>query len=90
MIHPWTPQVLIYESPFALPSGLLGVQSAMAVRAAPTLFLAGRLRLRCRARLLGLYDCSEQLDVQEDAPQLALVMVHDVTAAAQTVKLRGI
>ncbi|VEN59456.1 unnamed protein product [Callosobruchus maculatus] len=45
------------------------VQSAMAVRAAPTLFLAGRLRLRCRARLLGLYDSSDLLDVQEDAPQ---------------------
>nr|CAH7747939.1 unnamed protein product [Callosobruchus chinensis] len=61
----------------------------MAVRAAPTLFLAGRLRLRCRARLLGLYDSSDQLDVQEDAPQLALVMVHDVTASAQAVRLTG-
>ncbi|CAH1992399.1 unnamed protein product [Acanthoscelides obtectus] len=61
----------------------------MAVRAAPTLFVAGRLRLRCRARLLGLYDSSDYLDVQEDAPQLALVMVHDVTAGAQTIRMTG-
>ncbi|XP_072386248.1 uncharacterized protein [Diabrotica undecimpunctata] len=59
----------------ALP-GLETTQSTFSVKTRPDLFDKGKLRLRCLATLFTLYDASREAEIREDAPKLALVMVH--------------
>lgn len=58
----------------ALP-GLESVRSSISFSAVQELFKNGKMKLSCVAALYTLYRRVENADVQEDAPQLALIMV---------------
>ncbi|KAF5301237.1 hypothetical protein FQA39_LY10823 [Lamprigera yunnana] len=51
------------------------VHSIIAIKAVPDIFKSGKLKLRCLATVYTLYRRTEELEVQEDAPLLALIMV---------------
>ncbi|KAK4884975.1 hypothetical protein RN001_001246 [Aquatica leii] len=51
------------------------VHSVIAIKAVPDIFKNGKLKLRCLATMFTLYRRTEELEVQEDAPLLALIMV---------------
>ncbi|CAG9857618.1 unnamed protein product [Phyllotreta striolata] len=54
--------------------GLDTVRSTIHLKTAPDSFHNGKLTLRCTANLFDLYESSKEIDVLEDAPQLALVI----------------
>lgn len=51
------------------------VQSTISIKSSPDIFRNGKMKLRCLATLFTLYASSEETEIQEDAPQLALIMV---------------
>lgn len=70
-------EVQIHDSIFhydALP-GKETVRSTISIRATPDLFKNGKMKLRCLATMFALYSLSKETEIQEDAPQLALIMV---------------
>ncbi|KAJ8968950.1 hypothetical protein NQ317_007712 [Molorchus minor] len=72
-----TSQVEIRNSIFhydALP-GKETARSTISLRVTPELFKSGKMRLRCSATMFTLYSLSRETEIQEDAPQLALIMV---------------
>nr|CAH7730628.1 unnamed protein product [Callosobruchus chinensis] len=54
---------------------MLRVRSVLTARVTQALFRAGKLRLRCTATVDEVYKESDDREIQEDAPQLALIMV---------------
>ncbi|XP_056631945.1 uncharacterized protein LOC130442015 [Diorhabda sublineata] len=56
--------------------GLETTQSTFAVKTRPDLFIKGKITLRCLATMFDLYESAREAEIQEDAPKLALVMVH--------------
>ncbi|XP_050506084.1 uncharacterized protein LOC114334111 [Diabrotica virgifera virgifera] len=63
----------------ALP-GLETILSTISIRATPSLFKNGKLKLRCLATMFTLYTSSKEADIQEASPQLALIMVPSTSA----------
>ncbi|XP_056631118.1 uncharacterized protein LOC130441447 [Diorhabda sublineata] len=63
----------------ALP-GLETILSTISIRVTPNLFRNGKLKLRCLATMFTLYTSSKEVDIQEAAPQLALIMVPSTSA----------
>ncbi|KAF2903874.1 hypothetical protein ILUMI_02292 [Ignelater luminosus] len=51
------------------------VHSVITIKAVPDIFKNGKLKLRCLATMFTLYRRTEELEVLEDAPLLALIMV---------------
>lgn len=51
------------------------VRSTFSVRAVPDLFKNGKLKLRCTATMFTLYRRIKEIEMLEDAPLLALIMV---------------
>ncbi|XP_074036711.1 uncharacterized protein isoform X2 [Leptinotarsa decemlineata] len=77
------PDVHIHNSVIhfdALP-GLETSQSTLSLKATRDLFKNGKLKLRCSASMFTLYTSSIQTEIQEDAPQLALIMVPSTAAS---------
>lgn len=56
------------------PGGLEVAHSSLEAEASASLFVEGRLRLRCLATIFTLFRRSEELQLSEDSPQLAPVM----------------
>lgn len=54
---------------------LVIVQSVLTMRAVQERFKSSKLTLRCLATMFTLYRRTEEIEVQEDAPQLAPIMV---------------
>lgn len=51
------------------------VQSAISIKSSPEIFRNGKMKLRCLATMFTLYALSKETEIQEDSPQLALIMV---------------
>lgn len=49
------------------------VRSTITIRATTDLFKNSKIKLRCLATMFTLYTFSKEAEVQEDAPQLALI-----------------
>ncbi|VEN44870.1 unnamed protein product [Callosobruchus maculatus] len=65
----------LYRLPTDTTNDMLRVRSVLTARVTQALFRAGKLRLRCTATVDPLYKESDDREIQEDAPQLALIMV---------------
>lgn len=49
--------------------------STISIRATPDSFRNGRMKLRCNATMFNMYALSDEVELLEDAPQVALIMV---------------
>lgn len=56
-------------------SHLITLHSIITIRAVQEKFKSAKLNLRCLATMFTLYKRTEEVEVQEDAPQLAPIMV---------------
>nr|CAI5822439.1 unnamed protein product [Callosobruchus analis] len=65
----------MYRLPTDTTNDMLRVRSVVTARVTQALFRAGKLRLRCTATVDEVYKESDDREIQEDAPQLALIMV---------------
>lgn len=49
--------------------------STVSLRATPDSFKNGKMKLRCLASMFNMYARSDEVELLEDAPQVALIMV---------------
>lgn len=56
-------------------NGLESVVSTINMRATPESFKSGMMKLRCTATMFNMYASSDEIELLEDAPQVALIMV---------------
>lgn len=69
---------LIAESTMAYYDTLHGLEyvvSTVSLRATPDSFKNGKMHLRCLATIFNMYARSVEIELLEDAPQVALIMV---------------
>lgn len=76
-------EVLRYQ---ALP-GVETVHSTLVVRATQDLFKNNKIKLRCVATIFSMYRRSQEIELQENPTQLALIMVPE-TQSKQGIYLR--
>lgn len=56
-------------------AGLETVRSMISINASSELFKNGKMKIRCLATMFTLYRKTQESELHDDAPQLALIMV---------------